>query len=85
MFIICVVKTEREVFKMAVEIEKTRVNLNFPIETLKRVDEYAENMSINRTAAIMVLLNMALDSKKAMNDLSELLEIAKKESDKVSK
>lgn len=62
---------------MAVEIEKTRVNINMPVETLKRVDEYAESMTINRTAAIMVLLNMALDSKKAVNDLSELLEMAK--------
>lgn len=60
-------------------IEKTRINMNLPTETLKRVDEFADYMTLNRTAAIVVLLNTALDSKKAMNDMSELLELARKE------
>lgn len=62
---------------MAIKMEKTRVNLNMPNDTLKQVDAYAAKMSINRTAAIMVLLNLALDSKRAMSDLSELLVLAK--------
>ena len=64
-------------FSMAVQIEKTRVNLNFPSDLLKRVDEYAESVSINRTAAIMVLLNQALDSRKALDDISELATMMK--------
>lgn len=61
-------------------IAKTRINMNLPNETLKRVDDYAEYMNLNRTSAIVVLLNTALDSKKALNDLSDLLELQKVQS-----
>lgn len=57
--------------------EVKRINMNMPIETLERVDEYAESMTISRTSAILVLLNMALDSRKAVDDLSELVKMAK--------
>lgn len=42
--------------------ETKRINANIPTDTLSRIDEYAERMSINRTAAILVLVNIALDS-----------------------
>lgn len=61
-------------------IAKTRINMNLPNETLKRVDDYAEYMNLNRTSAIVVLLNTALDSKKALEDLSSLLELQKVQS-----
>ena len=55
--------------------ETIRINLNMPIELLTRLDNYATNMNINRTSAICVLINTALESRKAMNDLSKLLEL----------
>lgn len=57
--------------------DKQRININIPVETLAKVDDYAKKMSINRTSAILVLISTALDTQKAMSDLSELLELYK--------
>jgi len=51
------------------------MTVSLPTELVNRVDTYAENMGIKRTSATAVLLTMALDSQKAMNDLSELLKL----------
>lgn len=53
----------------------TRMTVSLPTELVNRVDTYAEYMGIKRTSATAVLLTMALDSQKAMNDLSELLKL----------
>lgn len=53
----------------------TRMTVSLPTELVNRVDTYAENMGIKRTSATAVLLTMALDSQKVMNDLSELLKL----------
>lgn len=63
-------------------VETNRINLNMPCDLAYRVDEYASKMNINRTSAICVLLNMALDSQKAMNDLGELLRLYQEERNK---
>ena len=55
--------------------ETIRINMNMPIELVTRLDNYATSMNINRTSAICVLINTALESRKAMNDLSKLLEL----------
>lgn len=57
--------------------ELKRVNLNLPEDVVKRIDAYADKMCITRTTAVVMLCNTALDSQKAMNDLSELLIMAK--------
>lgn len=57
--------------------ELKRVNLNLPEDVVKRIDAYADKMCITRTAAVVMLCNTALDSQKAMSDLSELLVLAK--------
>lgn len=62
--------------------EVKRININVPVETLERLDDYADKMSINRTSAILVLCTLALDSQKAMTDLGELLKMAKEEQSK---
>lgn len=59
--------------------ETMRLNINVPVELMDRVDSYADNMAINRTSAVAVLLSMALDSQKAMNSLDELLKMYKEE------
>lgn len=56
-----------------------RVNLNFEEGLLAQIDAYAERMHLNRTAAITVLVTLALDSQKAMTDLGELLEYVRAE------
>lgn len=63
----------------------TRVTVNLNSELVEQVDKYAEEMNINRTAAVAVLLSQALNSQKAMNDLSELVKMAKSEQDMAKK
>lgn len=81
MYIKCMVF--RKVVVMAREVK--RININVPVETLERIDTYADNMSINRTSAILVLLSQAMDSQKAMTDLGELLKLYQEEQTKTSK
>lgn len=59
--------------------EVTRINLNMPNDLLVKVDGYANKMNVNRTSAICVLLNMALDSQKAVSDIAELLKLIQNE------
>ena len=55
----------------------TRININIDKGLMNRVDEYATNLSINRTAAVAVLLSNALDTQKSLNSMDELLQILK--------
>lgn len=68
---------------MAKDITRVTVNLNS--ELVNQVDKYAEEMNINRTAAVAVLLSQAVNSQKAMSDLGELLTMVKAEQIKQSK
>lgn len=56
-----------------------RLNINLPAELIKKVDEYAETLYIPRTTAMTVLLNLALDSQRAMKDINELVIEMKKQ------
>ena len=64
------------------KVETNRINLNMPCDLACRVDEYASKMNINRTSAICVLLNLALDSQKAMSTLEQLLQVYQEEQKK---
>lgn len=68
---------------MAKDITRVTVNLNS--ELVNHVDKYAEDMNINRTAAVAVLLSQAVNSQKAMSDLEELLTMVKAEQIKQAK
>jgi metal-responsive CopG/Arc/MetJ family transcriptional regulator len=59
--------------------EVTRVTVNLNSELVYQIDKYAEDMNINRTSAVAVLLTQALSNQKAVNDLSELVAIYKGE------
>lgn len=59
--------------------EVVRLNVNLPTPLMERLDEYAIKMNINRTSAVAVLLSQALDSQKAMADISELLNMAREQ------
>jgi metal-responsive CopG/Arc/MetJ family transcriptional regulator len=63
----------------------TRVTVNLNSELVEQVDKYAEEMNINRTAAVAVLLSQAVNSQKAMSDLGELLTMVKAEQIKQAK
>ena len=64
------------------KVETSRMVMNIPVDLLSQLDEYASKMNINRTSAICVLLNLALDSQKAMNDIGELLKLYQEEQKK---
>ena len=62
--------------------EVTRVTFNLPSSLVDQVDAYGESMHINRTASVSVLLSMALNSQKAMSDISDLLKLVQEEQKK---
>ena len=62
--------------------EVTRVTFNLPSSLVDQVDAYGESMHINRTSAVSVLLSMALNSQKAMSDMSDLLKLLQEEQKK---
>lgn len=65
---------------MAKDITRVTVNLNSDL--VRQVDQYAEEMNINRTAAVAVLLSQSVNSQKAMTNIGELLRVLQEENDK---
>ena len=65
--------------------DTTRVTVNLTSELVNQVDAYAEQMNINRTSAVAVLLSTSLNSQKVMSDLGELLKLYQEEQAKTSK
>lgn len=59
--------------------ELKRLNTNMPVELVARVDEYANKLSINRSAAINILVSLALDSKQAMATLGDVVSVIREE------
>lgn len=60
----------------------TRVTVNLNSELVEKVDKYAEDMNINRTSAVAVLLSQAINEQKAISDMSELLKLVQAEQSK---
>lgn len=58
-----------------------RTNINIPVETNKRLEDYAAKMGITKTGAIMVLVNQALDAQQNMSTIEEMLNMIKAEQD----
>lgn len=59
--------------------ELKRLNTNMPVELVSRVDEYADKLSINRSAAINVLVSLALDSQEAVGTLGDVMKVIREE------
>lgn len=59
--------------------EVRRININIPVDALEKIDEYADKMCVNRTSAILFLVNQSLDAQKNMNTMEELLKAVKTE------
>lgn len=68
-------QNKSEVLNMAKEV--TRVTFNLPKGLVDDVDAYGESMNINRTSAVSVLLSQALKAQKGMDDIGELVRLAK--------
>lgn len=62
--------------------ELKRININMPVDLVARIDEYADKMCINRSSAINVLCNIALDSQQAVGTMEELLKVVKEKQNK---
>jgi hypothetical protein len=58
--------------------ELVRLNYNVPKKLIDRVDTYAENMNVNRTSAINMLVSLALDSLNGLDTMREILDEVKK-------
>ena len=53
--------------------ELKRLNMNMPMELLEQVDNYADKMNINRSAAINMLVSTALEQKNVLEMMDSLL------------
>lgn len=53
--------------------ELKRLNVNMTVELLEQVDDYADKMNINRSAAINMLVSTALEQKNVMGMMDNLL------------
>ena len=53
---------------------KVRLNVNLEDKMMDRIDEYAKEMNITRTAAITVLCSQALDYQQVINSLPRLID-----------
>ena len=59
--------------------DRKRMNINVPSKLLNAVDEYASDMSLTRTSAVIVLINTALEQKNTVDVMQKMLEEIKKE------
>lgn len=53
-----------------------RVNINFDEELLKKIDDYAKKLGVNRSATISMLCSEYLDQKEALTTLQALSSMA---------
>lgn len=61
---------------------KKKYTLDMDEALMERITAFAEELYISRNAAISVLVTQALDARKAMGTLEELMEAYKQESAK---
>ena len=59
--------------------ETKSVLVNIPLKLLEDIESYADEMNVNRTSAILFLLSQSLNNQKAMNNLNEVVRLAKKD------
>lgn len=52
-------------------IETKKLNMNIPSSLLERVDRYAENIGLNRSSAIVVLIDNSLKEVEKMQITQE--------------
>lgn len=61
--------------KKSSSVELKRIAFNLPVNLVERVQEYANNLGINVTSAVIVLLNQALEQNETMSKLPLLTQM----------
>lgn len=56
-----------------------RINLNLDIDLLAKIDSFAEELHINRTSCISVILSQYFTSKETLNTMNKMIDIYDKE------
>lgn len=56
-----------------------RINLNLDSDLLAKIDSFAEELHINRTACISVILSQYFTSKETLNTMNKMIDIYDKE------
>lgn len=54
-----------------------RITVNVKDEFVQKLDEYAEEMGLTRSAAATLMLGQAFKTEKAMTDIAELVKLLK--------
>lgn len=60
-----------------------KIVINVTEDLFNRVDEFAEDMNLNRTAAVTVLISQALDHIRMTKNMNELVKISQSEQLKI--
>lgn len=55
--------------------DTVRFNCNLPSDLSDRVDDYAKRMNVNKTSAVCILLNRALETDEMVNNLPKLIDL----------
>lgn len=53
--------------------ELKRLNMNMPVDLIEQVDAYAEKMNVNRSAAVNMLVSVALEQRNAVSMMEKLV------------
>lgn len=56
-------------------MERKNLNVNLPLETFKRLDDYSKKYQIPRTSAVAMLINTALDGQEMVQSVGKLTEL----------
>lgn len=59
-------------------MSKKKVNVMLEESVIEKLDDYAQNMDISRSAAIAVLVNQAIEYSNAISALPKMLETLEK-------
>lgn len=66
-----------------VQKQTKKIVINVTEDLFNRVDEFADDMNLNRTAAVTVLISQALDHIRMTKNMSELVKISQSEQLKI--
>lgn len=58
---------------------KRRINITLEDSVIEKIDTYAQNMDISRSAAIAILSNQAIEYSNAINAIPQVLSALEKQ------
>lgn len=67
------------------KVDSQKVVLNMEKELVKKLDNYAEKLHVNRTSAVSVILSMYLDGINSVSEMAKIMDELKAVQQKIIK